>query len=165
VEERAQKRIALAAVPGSAENQHVAEVNTQIDHANQEKGRTGRHKYRHCNATQVYKEKKLPDPTKTKGGINWAAYREQYLQPILYPWIREVLQPRLLELTGDDTVWLVEDNAPSHMTARVIDFEDRIAMHIRTFDWPAQSPDLNKLPGRAVRAEKPFLTSRGVTSP
>jgi hypothetical protein len=84
-DERAQKRIALAAVPGSAENQHVAEVNTQIDHANQEKGRTGRHKYRHCNATQVYKEKKLPDPTKTKGGINWAAYREQYLQPILYP--------------------------------------------------------------------------------
>jgi hypothetical protein len=52
-QERAQKRIALAAIPGSAENQHVAEVNAQIDRTNEAEGRTGRHKHRHRNATQV----------------------------------------------------------------------------------------------------------------
>jgi hypothetical protein len=144
-QERAQKRIALAAEPGTAENLRVAGVNAQIDQRNEEEGRTGRHKLRHRNPTQVFKESKLPDPSKTKGGINWTAYREQYLHPILYPWIREVLQPQLRALTGDDTVWLVEDNAPSHQTARGVDFEAREAMNLKTFNWRAQSPDLNEI--------------------
>jgi hypothetical protein len=70
-QERAQKRIALAAVPGTAENLRVAEVNAQIDLRNEEEGRTGRHKLRQRNPMQVFKESKLPDPSKRKGGINW----------------------------------------------------------------------------------------------
>jgi hypothetical protein len=144
-QERARKRIALAAVPGTAENLRVAEVNRQVDQQNAEEGRSGRRKRRYRNATQVFKEGKLPDPAKTKGGVNWTAYREQFLRPILYPWIRDVLQPQLLALTGDNCVWLVEDKAPSHQTARVVDFEDREAMNLKTFDWPARSPDLNEI--------------------
>jgi hypothetical protein len=77
---------------------------------------TGRHKLRQRNPMQVFKESKLPDPSKRKGGINWTAYREQYLHPILYPWIREVLQPQLRALTGDDTVWLVEESGQRAIT-------------------------------------------------
>lgn len=67
------------------------------------------------------------------------------LQPILYPWITDYLQPLLLSETGDSNVWLVEDNALSHHAAQTIDFEARLEMNIKTFKWPARSPDLNKI--------------------
>jgi hypothetical protein len=143
--ERAEKRVALAADPASEESRQVAAFNADIDRQNQEQGRTGRHKLRHRKAEQVFKRHPLPNPAKTKGGVNWTQYREQFLLPILYPWIREVLQPKLLEETGDDTVWLVEDNAPCHQTARAVDIVARAAMRIHTFDWPAHSPDLNEI--------------------
>jgi hypothetical protein len=102
-QETSRKRARLAEIPGTNENQKVARVNEDIDRQNEEEGRTGRHKKRHRKPAQVFKVPEIK--VTTKGGINWVAYREQFLQPVLYPWITEKLQPRLLEETGDDTVW------------------------------------------------------------
>jgi hypothetical protein len=104
-QEKSRKRARLAEIPGTNENKEVARFNEEIDRQNAEEGRTGRHKKRHRKPTQVFKAEEIK--VTTKGGINWVAYREQFLQPLLYPWIKEKLQPRLLEETGDDTVWLV----------------------------------------------------------
>ena len=78
--------------------------NQEIDAQNIREGRVGRHKRRHRTAAQIFKARVFLPCTSDKGGINWAAYRGRVLRPILYRWIREEVQPRLLEETGDDTV-------------------------------------------------------------
>jgi transposase len=40
---------------------------------------------------------------------------------------------------------LVEDNAPCHTAAQKVDEDERERLHIRTFDFPAHSPDMNKI--------------------
>ena len=42
-------------------------------------------------------------------------------------------------------MWAVEDNASAHTTARQLGEEERQRLGIRSVDWPAQSPDLNKI--------------------
>jgi hypothetical protein len=142
-EERTKKRIALAEIPGTKESQQVIEFNRNIDQQNLDEGRTGRHKKHHRKPAQIFHTPEIK--VQTKGGINWVSYREQVLHPLLYPWIRNVLQPQLLSETGDNTVWLVEDNAPAHQAAQKVDEDEREKLHIRTFNWPARSPDLNQI--------------------
>ncbi|RPB04436.1 hypothetical protein L873DRAFT_1799304 [Choiromyces venosus 120613-1] len=44
-------------------------------------------------------------------------------------------------------LYLVEDNAPSHQTARSVDKEERKEKGIVTLDWPLKSPDINQIEG------------------
>ncbi|RPA96662.1 hypothetical protein L873DRAFT_1811013 [Choiromyces venosus 120613-1] len=44
-------------------------------------------------------------------------------------------------------LYLVEDNAPSHQTARSVDKEERKEKGIVTLDWPSKSPDINQIEG------------------
>lgn len=42
-------------------------------------------------------------------------------------------------------MYLVEDNAPSYVTAQIVDADTRLEHGIITFDWPSKSPDINKI--------------------
>jgi len=46
---------------------------------------------------------------------------------------------------GVPFLYLVEDNAPSHQTARRVDDEERRSHGILTLNWPSKSPDLNQI--------------------
>ena len=142
-QEEVVKKVKLSYQAGTRESEEVEAANRMVDELNLAEGRVGRSRRHYRTPEQVFRVKEIK--AQTKGGINWVAYREQVLQPILYPWITGYLQPLLLSETGDSTVWLVEDNAPAHQAAQTIDFEDRLKMNIKTFNWPAHSPDLNKI--------------------
>jgi hypothetical protein len=60
--------------------------------------------------------------------------------PDVYPFI-DYLQ----KTTGEPLVYLVEDNAPSYSAAKRVDHEPHLQKGFITFDWPAKSPDLNKI--------------------
>ena len=137
------EKVRLGYQAGTRESEEVKAVNRRVDELNKAEGRAGRTLRHYRTPEQVFKVKEIK--AQIKGGINWVAYHEQVLQPILYPWITSCLQPLLLSETGDSTVWLVEDNAPAYQSAQTIDFEERLKMNIQTFNWPDNSPDLNKI--------------------
>jgi len=70
-----------------------------VDELNKIEGRVGRSKRHYHTAVQVFRVKQIK--AQTKGGINWVAYREQVLQPILYLCIPSYLQPLLISETND----------------------------------------------------------------
>ena len=76
---------------------------------------------------------------RSKGGIDWLLYREKVLRPLFYPFIKQIERE-----TGRE-MWAVEDNASAHTTAQAQGSEERQMLGIRSTDWPAQSPDLNKI--------------------
>ncbi|RPA98352.1 hypothetical protein L873DRAFT_1790343 [Choiromyces venosus 120613-1] len=46
---------------------------------------------------------------------------------------------------GISYLYLIEDNASSHQTARQVDNKERQSHGIITLDWPSKSPDLNSI--------------------
>lgn len=111
----------LAQVPGSEKNRRVIQVNAEVDQRNHHKGWKARHKLRHKNATvQVLKAETVKQLQKFHS-VNQVNYREKFLEDIIYPWITNVVKPRLLKEIENDEVWLVEDKAASHKTVNNID--------------------------------------------
>ena len=76
---------------------------------------------------------------RSKGGIDWLIYQEKILRPLFYPFIQQIEQETRRKM------WAVEDNASAHTTAQVQGCEERERLEVRSVDWPAQSPDLNKI--------------------
>jgi hypothetical protein len=127
-----------AQLPGTWQYEEFITFNNNIEQVNLAEGRTGRHKRKRRNLHQMFHETKL-DFT-SKGGINWVSYRERVLRPKLYPWMAS-----LRERLNVPFLYLVEDNAPSHQTARKVDEEERKIHGIETLNWPSKSPDLNQI--------------------
>jgi len=127
-----------AQFPTSWQYEALTNLNSMIENLNKEEGRSGRHKRRKRKAEQLFKEKELEFTS--KGGINWVSYRERVLRPKLYPWMES-----LRKTLGVPYLYLVEDNAPSHQTARRIDEDECLSHGILTLNWPSKSPDLNQI--------------------
>ncbi|PWW77827.1 hypothetical protein C7212DRAFT_342466 [Tuber magnatum] len=64
---------------------------------------------------------------RSKEGIDWVLYRDQ------------------IERETGRKVWAVEDNASTYTIVKELGKEERKRLGIRSVDWPAQSPDLNKI--------------------
>ncbi|KAF2176555.1 hypothetical protein K469DRAFT_401135 [Zopfia rhizophila CBS 207.26] len=86
-----------------------------------------------------FKYEKETRGERSKGGIDWIRYQETILYPKLYPWAKEIH-----EATGRP-VYIIEDNAPSHIKAKRLAVEERQKYPgVYVVDWPALLPDLNK---------------------
>lgn len=73
-----------------------------------------------------------------KGGIDSVAYRDKILLDLLYLFYEKVRDEHL-----DREVWLIEDNASSHIKAAKICVEFIKEKRIKKVEWPANSPDLH----------------------
>jgi hypothetical protein len=139
LKDRTARRAAAALQEGTEEHAILDAANEKVRVANEEEGRTGRHKKRKKNPQTLFKERAVPDKL-TTGGINWSRYRDKVCEGVLYPFCEQVKKA-----TGHDTIYLIEDNAPAHQTVERVDRERREELGIKTLDWPANSPDLNKI--------------------
>lgn len=122
-----------ATQPGTAEHTRLAEINNNIAIQRQTRPRL-QFKQPH----QVFIEPK-PKRGQTRGGIDWIRYKREILMPKLYPFAMQIQQE-----TGK-RVWIVKDNAPSHKKAKDYTAKLRKDASINTVNWPANSPDLNKI--------------------
>ncbi|RPA91667.1 hypothetical protein L873DRAFT_1713094, partial [Choiromyces venosus 120613-1] len=86
-----------------------------------------------------FKENIQEHSDRSNGGIDWLLYREKILRPLFYLFIQQIERE-----TGRE-MWAADNNASSHMTAQVQGSEERQKLGIQADDWPAQSPDLNKI--------------------
>lgn len=75
-----------------------------------------------------------------KGGINWFLYRKYILIPHLYRFYEEVQAAN-----PGTNIWLIEDNAPSHLKSAQVCKKDREERRIRKIDWSANFPDLHPI--------------------
>jgi hypothetical protein len=139
LKDRTARRAAAALEEGTEEYDILEAANESVRVANEEEGRTGRHKRRRKNPKTLFKERPVPEQL-TKDGINWSRYREKVCEGVLYPFCQQVKAA-----TGHDTIYLIEDNAPAHQTVERVDRDRRTELGIKTLDWPANSPDINKI--------------------
>lgn len=127
-----------ASVPGTWQHKVLEGINADIIRQNAIEGRVGNRKRRQRGPHQEFKEEQFI--YRSKGGINWVPYRENVLEPLLYPWIDQ-----LQTATGMPITYLVKDNALSHQTVQRVDKGLRTKKGIITFNWPSKSPDLNQI--------------------
>ena len=136
---RQEQRQARALIEGTEEYQILQELNAgirRLDETNPLPSGYPRQKRR---PEWEFKENIQLRGDRSKGGIDWLLYREMILRPRFYPFIQKVEHD-----TGRE-MWAVEDNASAHTTAWQLGEEERLRLGIRLVDWPAQSPDLNKI--------------------
>lgn len=138
-----EKQRANELIPGTVEYQNLEAINEGIQAHNDalkasgSKGMKGRKRLR--TVENVYKHVDLTRAGK-KGGIDWFLYRKFILLPHLYKFYEEVRVTN-----AEATVWLIEDNVPSHSKAVEVCRKDKEERGIKEVDWPANSPDLHPI--------------------
>lgn len=79
---------AEVAIPGTWQHTALEEINRNIDHQNEIKGRIKRRQRCHRSPHQEFKEEHCEH--RSNGGINWVTYRERIFRGQLYPGIEEI---------------------------------------------------------------------------
>jgi hypothetical protein len=89
LQDRATRRAAAALQEGTEEHDILEAANESVRVANEEEGRTGRHKKRKKNPKMLFKERPVPEKL-TTGGINWSRYRDKICEGVLYHFCQKV---------------------------------------------------------------------------
>lgn len=140
IRDRVATRRRLALIPGTDEHRVLQEINVNVQRRDvTDPLPSGRKRRRRPPQWEFGEELQKRDRRNSKGGVDWARYRETILRPLLYPWALQIQ-----EETGR-RVWIVEDNASPHATARRFTVNERHQQGVHVVDWPPRSPDLNKI--------------------
>lgn len=129
-----------ALIPGTVQQRALQELNNEVNRLDRDCPLPSGRQRRQRRPEWHFKQERA-ERDKSKGGIDWLRYREQILKPILYPWAFEISQ-----LTQRQ-VYIIEDNAGVHAKAKrwSKDLRSQYNGWVKCVDWPALSPDLNRI--------------------
>jgi len=136
---RQEQRRENARIEGTEEYQILQQINANVRRLDQIDPLPSGYPRQKRRPEWEFKERIQERGDRSKGGIDWLLYREHILRPRFYPFIRQIKKETGRAMSA------VEDNASAHTTAQVLGEEERKRLGIRSVDWPAQSPDLNKI--------------------